>query len=122
MPNKEQGPLSPERVEFVELNGVECWALAHGFEKNQGVIALLLEFMDSKTLEFAVDQLADSDRVGFARNKHNEDIETAYEQVAAAELKRLVGKAEEDWKCGHTVGEHQEALESAAAKLKKPAN
>ena len=121
MSNKEHGPIFPERIELIELNGVECCALARGFAKNRGVIALLLKSMDSKTLESAVDQLADSDRVGFARNKPNEDIETAYRQIATAELERLTGGAEE-LDCGHISEEHKKALESVVAKFKKPAN
>ena len=125
MAKAERGPLSPERPELVQLSEIECCALARGFAKNSEAIGELMELTDKKTLKTAADILVRSRNLGF---RHNKDIETAYQQIAAAELKKLNGDgASERWeneakKCEHSLDEHKKALRAVVARLEKPTN
>lgn len=71
---------------IVELNSVECCALARGFAKNPKVIAQLMDLIDKKKLKLFADELVRTERLAFIPT---DEMKTAYYQIAKAELAGL---------------------------------
>ena len=105
---------------LVKLDRAETCALAHGFAKNPKAVSQLMELVEKKKLKLSADVLIRSANLKFP---HDDEIETAFYQIAAMELKRLEGGVR--FECTlrlHSLEEHKKALQSVIEKLSKPVN
>lgn len=108
-----------ERVpETVELGETECCALAHAFSKNPEIISQLMDLVDKKSLKLFADELVKTKSLVFVPSG---EMRMVYSQIAEAELKRLTDGGN-DFQCGHSVEEHQKALQSVASTFSEPIN
>ena len=104
--------------ELIELDAIECCALAHGFAKNPETISKLMDFMDKKKLKLYADELINTEHMAFLPN---DEIQTAYTQIALSELNRI-DDMDTSFKCNHSREEHRKSLQSVVSRFSLPVN
>jgi len=108
---REHFPKGPD-VQFEEE---ECCALRGAFVNNESVFEKVGEFFGFDIARQAREMVNNSKRLGFP---HHSAAEGVYLFMAQREQERLKNRDAGDiLGCGHTIGEHRNALESLVGAL-----
>lgn len=107
----------PESADLIEkgikLNFLECCALNTGFEENPVVLGQLKDSIGERKLKTHKDELKDTTEL---KAIPSESMRLTYFHIVSAEKQRLASG--DKLNCGHSIQDHQSALDSIEKKLK----